>query len=164
IDDKVAKALDHPEMLRVIYKIVGEVVAVAATVKGPLATDMADKVVRWTQESREIHTSMYDDWKAGRPTEIDFLNGYVAKIGRQFGIPTPLNDMLTAVIKSVTERDRTGPEIVRIEGAVVQPVSLDRAAIASLPAEHHIDILTVMPGMQGKGIRLKALLDVPALA
>ncbi|HKO31963.1 MAG TPA: 2-dehydropantoate 2-reductase [Nitrospiraceae bacterium] len=164
IDDKVAKALDHPEMLRVIHQIVAEVVAVAATVKVPLAADMADKVVRWTQEIRDIHTSMYDDWKAGRPTEIDFLNGYVTKIGRQFGIPTPLNDMLTAVIKTVTERDRTGPGVVRIEGAVVQPVSLDRPAIASLPAEHQLEISTVMPGMQGKGIRLKALLDVPALA
>jgi 2-dehydropantoate 2-reductase len=164
IDDKVAKALDHPEMLRVIHQIVAEVVAVAATVKVPLAEDMADKVVRWTQEIRDIHTSMYDDWKAGRPTEIDYLNGYVAKIGREFGIPTPLNDMLTAVIKTVTERDRTGPGVVRIEGAVVQPVSLDRAAIAALPAEHQLDISTVMPGIQGKGIRLKALLDVPALA
>ena len=121
--------------------------------KVPLAADMADKVVRWTQEIRDIHTSMYDDWKAGRPTEIDFLNGYVAKIGRKFGIPTPLNDMLTAVIKTITERDRTGPGVVRIEGAVVQPVSLDRAAIAALSAEHQLDISTVMPGMQGKGIR-----------
>jgi 2-dehydropantoate 2-reductase len=143
---------------------VGEVVAVAATMKVPLPANMADKVVRWTQEIRDIHTSMYDDWKAGRPTEIDFLNGYVAKIGREFGIPTPLNDMLTAVIKAVTERDRTGPGVVRIEGAVVQPVSLDRAAIASLPAEHQLDISTVMPGMQGKGIRVKGLLDIPALA
>ena len=163
IDDKVAKALDHPEMLRVIHQIVEEVMAVAATVKVPLAADMADKVVRWTSEIRDIHTSMYDDWKAGRPTEIDFLNGYVAKIGRKFGIPTPLNDMLTAVIKTITEQDQTGPGVVRIEGAVVQPVSLDRAAIASLPAEQQLDISTVMPGMQGKGIRLKALLDVPAL-
>ncbi|NOT22180.1 MAG: 2-dehydropantoate 2-reductase [Nitrospiraceae bacterium] len=163
IDDKVAKALDHPEMLRVIHQIVGEIVAVAATVKVPLADDMADKVVRWTQEIRDIHTSMYDDWKAGRQTEIDYLNGYVAKLGRQLGIPTPLNEMLTAVIKTITEKDRTGPGILRIEGAVVQPVSLDRAAIAGLPAEQQLDISTVMPGMQGKGIRLKALLDVPAL-
>ena len=50
-----------------------------------------------------------------------------------------------------------------LDGAVVQPVSLDRAAIAALPAEYQLDISTVMPGMQGKGIRLKALLDVPAL-
>ena len=164
IDDKVAKALDHPEMLRVIQQIVGEVMAVAAATKVPLADDMAEKVVRWTQEIRDIHTSMYDDWKAGRPTEIDFLNGYVAKVGREFGIPTPVNDLLTAVIKTVTERDRTGPGIVRIDGAVVQPVSLDRVAIAALPAEQQLDISTVMPNMKGKGIRLKALLDVPALA
>ena len=164
IDDKVAKALDHPEMLRVIHQIVGEVVAVAAAVKVPLAADMAEKVVRWTQEIRDIHTSMYDDWKAGRPTEIDFLNGHVAKIGREFGIPTPLNDLLTAVIKTITERDRTGAGVVRIDGAVIQPISLDRAAIAALPAEHHLDISTVMPSMKGKGIRIKALLDVPTLA
>lgn len=164
IDDKVAKALDHPEMLRVIHQIVGEVMAVAAAAKVPLASDMAEKVVRWTQEIRDIHTSMYDDWKAGRPTEIDFLNGYVAKVGREFGIPTPLNDLLTAVIKTITERDRTGPGVVRIDGAVVQPISLDRAAIAALPAEHQLDISTVMPSMKGKGIRIKALLDVPSLA
>jgi 2-dehydropantoate 2-reductase len=164
IDDKVAKALDHPEMLRVIHQIVGEVMAVAAAVKVPLAADMAEKVVRWTSEIRDIHTSMYDDWKAGRSTEIDFLNGHVSKIGREFGIPTPLNDLLTAVIKTITERDRTGAGVVRIDGAVVQPLSLDRAAIAALPAEHQLDISTVMPTMKGKGIRIKALLDVPALA
>ncbi len=164
IDDKVAKALDHPEMLRVIHQIVGEVVAVAAAVKVPLASDMAEKVVRWTQEIRDIHTSMYDDWKAGRPTEIDFLNGYVAKVGREVGIPTPVNDLLTAVIKTITERERTGPGVVRIDGAVVQPVSLDRAAIAALPAEHQLDISTVMSSMKGKGIRMQGLLDVPALA
>ncbi len=45
IDDKVAKALDHPEMPRVIQQIVGEVMAVAAAVKVPLAADMAEKVV-----------------------------------------------------------------------------------------------------------------------
>src|ERR1041384_5542507 len=51
IDDKVAKALDHPEMLRVVHQIVAEVMAVAATMKVPLAADMADKVVRWTPNS-----------------------------------------------------------------------------------------------------------------
>lgn len=164
IDDKVAKALDHPEMMRVIEQIVGEVAAVAAAVKVPLAPDMAEKVVRWTQEIRDIHTSMYDDWKAGRPTEIDYLNGYVAKLGRELCVPTPANEMLTALIKTITERDRSGPGIVRIEGAVVQPVSFDRLSFASLPSEHHLDISAVMPNMKGKGIRVNGLLDIPALA
>ena len=164
VDDKVAKTLEHPEMLRVIHQIVEEVAAVAASVKVPLSLDMAEKVVRWTQEIRDIHTSMYDDWKAGRPTEIDYLNGYIVQKGRELGIPTPVNEALTAMIKTITEKEKTGPGIVRIDGAVVQPVSLDRAAIAALPAEQQLDISTVMPGMKGKGIRLKALLDVPALA
>ena len=164
IDDKVAKALDHPEMLRVIHQIVGEVAAVAAAVKVPLASDMAEKVVRWTEELRDIHTSMYDDWKAGRPTEIDYLNGYIAKLGRELGIPTPLNDALTAMVKTITERERIGPGVLRIDGAVVQPVTFDRASISKLPAQHHVDVSMVMPNIQGKGIRLKGLLEVPALA
>lgn len=164
IDDKVAKALDHPEMLGVIHSIVQEVMAVSAACKVPLPPDMAEKTVKWTQEIRDIHTSMYDDWKAGRPTEIDYLNGYVARKGRELGIPTPVNEALTAMIKVITSKDRTGPGIIRIDGAVVQPVSLDRQAIQQLPAEHHVpDVGAVMPGMKGRAIRVKALLDVPAL-
>jgi 2-dehydropantoate 2-reductase len=163
IDDRVAKALDHREMMGVIRQIVGEVAAIAATLKVPLPLDMTERVVKASQEIRDIHTSMYDDWKAGRPTEIDSLNGYIVEQGRKLGIPTPVNEALTAMIKAVTVKE-TGQGRVRIDGAVVQPVSFDRAAIASLPAEHHMDVSTVMPGMTGRGIRLKGLLDVPALA
>ncbi|HEY7531846.1 MAG TPA: 2-dehydropantoate 2-reductase [Nitrospiraceae bacterium] len=164
INDKVAKALDHPEMFRVIPQIVEEVAAVAAAVKVPLAPDMAQKVVRWTEEIRDIHTSMYDDWKAGRPTEIDYLNGYVAKLGRAVGIPTPVNDALTAMIKAITERERSGPCVLRIDGAVVQPVTLDRSSVMKLPDEFHIELSSVMPNRKGKGVKLKGLLDVPAIS
>ncbi|OQW30040.1 MAG: hypothetical protein A4E19_10800 [Nitrospira sp. SG-bin1] len=164
IDDHVAEALDHPEMTGVIRQIVGEVAAVSAATKVPLPSDMPERVVKATQEIRDIHTSMYDDWKAGRRTEIDYLNGFIVKKGHELGIPTPVNEALTAMIKTITEKERVGPGRLRIEGAVVQPVSLDRAAVASLPAEHHVDVSTVMRGMKGRGIRLKGLLDVPALA
>lgn len=164
IDDHVAKALDHPEMTGVIRQIVGEVAAISAAMKVPLPLDMPERVVKATQEIRDIHTSMYDDWKAGRRTEIDFLNGFIVQKGRELGIPTPVNEALTAMIKTITEKEPAGSGRVRIDGAVVQPVSFDRAALALLPAEHQLDISTVMPGMQGQGIRLKGLLDVPALA
>ncbi len=164
IDDHVAKALDHPEMTGVIRQIVGEVAAVSAALKVPLPADMPERVVKTTQEIRDIHTSMYDDWKAGRRTEIDYLNGYIVKKGRELGIPTPVNEALTAMIKTITEKEHTGPGWIRIEGAVVQPVSFDRTAIAALPAEHYLDVSTVMPDMKGRGIRLKGLLDIPALA
>jgi len=164
IDDYVAKALDHPEMVGVIRQIVGEVSAISAAMKVPLPPDMPERVVKATQEIRDIHTSMYDDWKAGRRTEIDSLNGFIVQKGRALGIPTPVNEALTAMIKTMTEKEPTGSGRVRIEGAVVRPVSFDRATLATLPAEHQLDISTVMPGMQGQGIRLNGLLDVPALA
>lgn len=165
INDRVSKALDHPEMLGVVHQIVGEVVAVAAGLKVPLADDMADKVLRWSQEIRDIHTSMYDDWKAGRPTEIDFLNGYIVRRGRDLGIPTPLNEALTAMIKAITERERSGPGALRIDGAVIQPITLDAAALEKLPVEHQVpDVSTLLPGMKGRGIRVKGLLAVPVLA
>ncbi|MBI4400935.1 MAG: 2-dehydropantoate 2-reductase [Nitrospirae bacterium] len=164
INDRVAKALDHPEMLRVIHQIVGEVAAVAAGMKVPLEADMADKVLRWSQEIRDIHTSMYDDWKAGRPTEIDYLNGYIVKQGQELGIPTPLNEALTAVVKVITERERSGPGILRIDGAVIQPIALDRGALAKLPDEHQVpDVGALLPGVRGRGIRVKGLLEMPAL-
>jgi len=164
INDRVSKALDHPEMLQVIPQIVGEVGAVAAGLKVPLSPDMADKVVRWSQEIRDIHTSMYDDWKAGRPTEIDFLNGYIVQRGRDLGIPTPLNEALTAMVKVITEREKSGPGILRIEGAVIQPITLDCDALAKLPAEYQIsDVGALVPGMRGRGVRMKGLLEVPAL-
>jgi 2-dehydropantoate 2-reductase len=126
---------------------------------------MPDRVVRWSQEIRDIHTSMYDDWKAGRQTEIRNLNGYIVERGRELGIPTPVNEALTAMIKTVTEKPRTGPGIVEIDGAVVQPVAFDRMALRQLPAECQVnDVNTLMPSMRGRAITVKGLLEIPALA
>ena len=36
-----------------------------------------------------------------RATEIDFLNGGVVLFGREHGVPTPLNEALTALIKGL---------------------------------------------------------------
>lgn len=164
INDGVAKALDHPEMLGVIRQIVGEVTAISATLKVPLPLDMSERVVKATQEIRDIHTSMYDDWKAGRPTEIAYLNGYIVEKGRELGIPTPVNEALTAMIKAMTEKEKTGRGVVKIDGAVVQSVSFDHKALRQLPEEHQIaNVTPMMPGIQGRAITVKGLLDVPAL-
>ena len=45
--------------------------------------------------------SMLQDVEARRQTEIDYLNGGIARFGQQLGVPTPLNDAVTALIKGV---------------------------------------------------------------
>lgn len=47
--------------------------------------------------------SMLQDVEARRQTEIDFLNGGIGRFGQELGIPTPLNDTITALIKGVED-------------------------------------------------------------
>lgn len=47
-------------------------------------------------------SSMRADADAGRPTEIDFLNGFVVARGRLHGIPTPANAGLVAAVRALS--------------------------------------------------------------
>jgi 2-dehydropantoate 2-reductase len=165
LNDHVAKALDAPELQPVMATIVREVSAVAmAAHRLPLDGDMPAKVVKWSQELRDIHTSMYDDWKAGRPTEIDELNGYIVKRGQEFGVPTPMNEMLTALIKGMVPQESSDEPLVIVEGAVQQPMRFSRKHLRQLAQQYQIsDIGTVMPSMRGVGIKIKAILEVVTL-
>ena len=164
IDDRVSEALDHLEIASMISTIVSEVSAVAMAHRIPLDDDIAEKVIQWSQEIRDIHTSMYDDWKAGRPTEIDFLNGYIARKGKEFGIATPLNGALAAVVKVITEHKTSRPDTLQIDGDVIQSLTLDATVLSSLPSEYQVhDVGEISPGLRGRGIRLKGLLDMATL-
>jgi 2-dehydropantoate 2-reductase len=44
---------------------------------------------------------MLQDVDARRTTEIDYLNGGIARFGRELGVPTPLHDAVVALIKGV---------------------------------------------------------------
>lgn len=48
-------------------------------------------------------SSTAQDISRGRRTEIDSLNGYVARRGRELGIPTPVNQTLHALVKLLEE-------------------------------------------------------------
>ncbi|GJL52318.1 MAG: hypothetical protein NPIRA01_35450 [Nitrospirales bacterium] len=161
LNDCVAKALDHPEMSSVISTIVREVVTVAAGHGVPLGDGMAEKVVQSSQELRDIHTSMYDDWKAGRPTEIDDLNGYIARKGQECGIPTPVNESLTAMVKVMTAQNSTNIDTLFIEGEVLQRLTFDIHSLSKISPEAQVpDVSVHMPNMKGRGVRMSGLLDV----
>ncbi|NPA40250.1 MAG: 2-dehydropantoate 2-reductase [Thermodesulfobacteria bacterium] len=46
------------------------------------------------------YPSMYYDIKSGKKTEIDALNGAIVRLGEKAGIPTPVNEVITALIKA----------------------------------------------------------------
>ena len=93
---------NHPEGYRTVQDITREVVAVAAA-KGvmldydALIADMLAAVAR----AGEHYPSMAQDMRAHRKTEIDSLNGAIARYGRELGIETPANDYVSRFVKII---------------------------------------------------------------
>lgn len=56
----------------------------------------------------DLKPSMLQDFERGRATEIDFINGYVADLGRRLGIPTPVNATIVEMVHAI-ERGRLSP-------------------------------------------------------
>lgn len=44
-------------------------------------------------------SSMADDFSAGRPTEIDYLNGEVVRLARKLGRRAPVNEMIVTLVR-----------------------------------------------------------------
>ena len=53
----------------------------------------------------DLKPSMLQDFERGRTTEIEFINGYVAALGRTLGLPTPANDAIVATVHAITARE-----------------------------------------------------------
>ena len=47
----------------------------------------------------EMHASMHADILAGRPLELEALNGAVVRAGESAGVPTPTNNVIYAALK-----------------------------------------------------------------
>jgi 2-dehydropantoate 2-reductase len=94
-----------PEVRHLQHAIVGEVIAVAAAdgMTLPLEPSLA-AMGRIAVVMKDQLSSTAQDVARGRRTEIDYLNGFVARRGRELGIAAPVNDTLTALIKALEPR------------------------------------------------------------
>ncbi len=45
--------------------------------------------------------SMLQDIEAGRVTEIDYINGAIIKLGQEHGVPTPVNETMYGLVKTI---------------------------------------------------------------
>lgn len=60
------------------------------------AHNIVNSVCRATAENR---SSMLQDRIKNRPTEIDYINGAIAEMGRELGVATPVNEVLTLLVR-----------------------------------------------------------------
>ena len=61
--------------------------------------DPIDYITAFGKKMPDARPSMLLDHQAKRPSEIDAINGMAVELGKQLGIPTPYNEVLTAVIR-----------------------------------------------------------------
>jgi 2-dehydropantoate 2-reductase len=93
-----------PEIRATMQAAVREVVAVASANGVRLADDMVDAAIKLAERMPVTMSSTAQDIRRGRRTEIDHLNGYVAREGDAHGIDVPVNRTLHALIKLLERR------------------------------------------------------------
>jgi 2-dehydropantoate 2-reductase len=65
--------------------------------------DMVKEVALICEKTKDNLNSMLQDVRKKRRTEIDFINGAIVREGRKLNIPTPVNKVITDLIKAIEE-------------------------------------------------------------
>jgi 2-dehydropantoate 2-reductase len=97
------RVVEDAGLRRLVSELVDEGKAVAAAQGIELDADpeeLIDHAAR-PDVAYDHKASMLQDVEARRPTEIDYLNGGIARFGREQSVPTPMNDAVTALIKGL---------------------------------------------------------------
>ncbi len=97
------RVCERPDLRALVSDLVNEGKAVAAAQGITLDADpeaLIDHAAK-PEVAYGHKASMLQDVEARRRTEIDYLNGGIARFGRELGVPTPLNDAIVALIKGV---------------------------------------------------------------
>jgi 2-dehydropantoate 2-reductase len=98
-----------PEVRSTMERIISEIFAVAQAKGVPMMYAspgeyhgvLMEKLLPPTATHR---SSMLQDIEGGRKTEIDALNGAIARYGRELAVPTPVNETITAIIKGIEQK------------------------------------------------------------
>jgi 2-dehydropantoate 2-reductase len=89
-----------PETREVLKQAIAEGFAVGLARGAPIKDDAMD----WSMSALDSfpaqgRSSMAKDFTEGKPVELEGLIGTVVRMGREVGVPTPVNDVLYAVLR-----------------------------------------------------------------
>jgi 2-dehydropantoate 2-reductase len=90
-----------PDIVRTVHDAVAECLAVAEALQVTIPGDVWAAVERIANSMPAQFSSTCQDLRRGKPTEIDHLNGYVAREGERMGVATPINRTLHALVKAL---------------------------------------------------------------
>ena len=85
-------------------KIVTEARLVAGARGVELEPDLVEQVFTVCRRTRNNVSSMLQDIRRGRPTEINAINGFLVREGERLGIPTPVNREMVRAVEELAGR------------------------------------------------------------
>jgi len=97
------RVCEDPGLRRLVSALVDEGKAVAVAQGIELDADpeeLIDHAAR-PDVAYDHKASMLQDVEARRETEVEYLNGGIARFGREHGVPTPLNEAILALVKGL---------------------------------------------------------------
>jgi 2-dehydropantoate 2-reductase len=103
------EVLGHPAAEPLADELARETARVATAAGVPIAED--EVVAAWRDIAKRLganRSSMLQDLEAGKATEIDAINGAVAREGRRLGVEAPVNEAITILMKAVSESASAG--------------------------------------------------------
>jgi 2-dehydropantoate 2-reductase len=98
---KNGQLLDYPETLRLMEALVSEASEVARKKGIQIEKNPIDKVKAIAEATRKNRSSMGQDFDYRRRTEIDAINGVVAREAERLGMSVPYNQMITDLVKVI---------------------------------------------------------------
>lgn len=95
----------------VMRDAVDECLRIAQASGVTVPADVWDTVQAIARTMPTQHSSTAQDLAAGKPSEIDHLNGFIVRRGEALGIPTPVNRTLHALVRLLEQRGRAAPPL-----------------------------------------------------
>jgi 2-dehydropantoate 2-reductase len=97
------RVCERPPLRRLVTGLVDEGKAVVAAQEIELDADPEELIdhAAKPEVAYDHKASMLQDVEARRQTEIDYLNGGIVRFGREHGVATPLNEMITALVRGL---------------------------------------------------------------
>ena len=91
---------EDADMRALLFKLMHETTAVGRAAGVDLPEDFATELDRSIAAfPPTMKASMANDLEAGRPLELDWLAGKVVTLGRKYGVPTPAQEAVYAILK-----------------------------------------------------------------
>lgn len=101
----IKEAIDVAKAMKlVVYPYAGKLNYYALLKQGKLRQHIF--LMAFGFKYRKLTSSSLQSLKRGSRTEVQYFNGYIEEKGKDFGVSTPVNSLLTKMVKEIEEKKR----------------------------------------------------------